>query len=263
MARIEPAFRIGMRRAVCVVITGAWALAACSGNANLGENPNPLHGAGMSGVAGTGVEETGGSINQGGSDAGGQSGGSSGGGKPSSGGAAQAGSPPTTAGVSGMDGTAGTTTEVGGAGGRGPGGMGGAIAGADSGGMGGIDSGDGVTLTAILEEDTGYVFAEWHNGTETPIFLRGCSTTDAFYRSGDSWVPHGAFAVCAVEGPAVEVAPGAVYRDPAGGKPPERGDNVWRLSGPYGIGCTAGAKFSEASCAQTLQATSINDVSTR
>jgi hypothetical protein len=91
--------------------------------------------------------------------------------------------------------------------------------------------------------------------------LRGCATADGWYREGGDWKEYGAFAVCVMEGPAVEVAPGATYNDPAAGVPPARGDNVWRLIGPYGTGCTSEVKFSEANCAELHEATSVNEVS--
>ena len=144
-----------------------------------------------------------------------------------------------------------------------PGGMGGSGASAGTAGAGGAAGVEGVLLTAVLQEASGFVSAEWHNGTSAKIFLRGCATADGWYREGGEWKKYGVFAACTVEGLAVEVAPGATYRDAVGGVPPSRGDNVWRLQGPYGIGCTSGVKFSEANCAELHEAISSNEVTTK
>lgn len=116
-----------------------------------------------------------------------------------------------------------------------------------------------VVLRAIVGEggsdDSSSIIAEWTNGTDDPVFLRGCTTVDGEYLDSGAWINHGAFAQCAVETMAIEVAPGATYLDPA--LPlPDRGDTVWRLIGSYGIGCSPGELLSEAGCAQLLKLTS-------
>jgi hypothetical protein len=140
---------------------------------------------------------------------------------------------------------------------------GGAGEGGESAGAGGAGGHHGVILTAVREASSGMVNAEWYNSTDTTIFLRGCSTTNGWYREAGEWKQYGAFAVCAMEGLAVEVPAGHTYQDPVGGVPPDRGDNVWRLVGPYGTGCTRGVKFSQANCAELHEATSVNEVSTK
>jgi hypothetical protein len=121
-----------------------------------------------------------------------------------------------------------------------------------------------VTLRAVMSETSPGgpqgIAAEWTNGSDETIFLRGCMTADGWYREGSEWLEYGAFAQCAVEGTAVEVAAGATYLD-ISALPPERGDNVWRLVGPYGVGCTPGEPLSQASCASTFELTSSNEVS--
>ena len=150
----------------------------------------------------------------------------------------------------GQAGTAGTST----------GGTGGA-AGAGLGGSGGSNGGDGVTLTVIYTQGAGVMTAQWYNGTGSTIFLRGCATADGWYREGAEWKEYGALATCTTPLPARELAPGASYRDPAAGFPPNRGDNVWRLVGPYGSDCTSGVILEDADCAELHEATSVNEVS--
>jgi hypothetical protein len=164
-------------------------------------------------------------------------------------------------------GAAGTSSQAGSGGtletaGTGSGGTGELPGDAGASGSGGSGDGNGVMLTAVYLPGSGVVRAKWHNGTDATIFLRGCATTDGWYREGDEWKKYGAFAVCANEGLEVEVAAGATYEDPAGGVPPARGDNVWRLVGPYGTGCTPGVKFSEANCGTLFEATSVNEITT-
>lgn len=120
-----------------------------------------------------------------------------------------------------------------------------------------------VTLRAVvLETSPGGppgIAAEWTNDTEQPIFLRGCMTADGWYREGSEWLEYGAFAQCVVEGTAVEVAPGESHLDMTG-LPPERGDGVWRLVGPYGVGCTPGETLSAGECTTMFEVTSTNEV---
>jgi hypothetical protein len=217
----------------CCLMAGICGLMACSEDANLGKSPiveseSGSHAGGVVISAGTGGTPP--------APSGGAAGTSS-----------QAGSGGTldTAGTS-----AGGTGEIAGE------------AGVTAGGSGGSDDGNGVMLTAVYLPASGVVRAKWYNGTDATIFLRGCSTTDGWYREGDEWKEYGAFAACATEGPEVQVAAGATYDDLAGGVPPARGDNVWRLVGPYGTGCTPGVKFSEANCAALLEATSVNEITT-
>ena len=71
---------------------------------------------------------------------------------------------------------------------------------------------DGVVLTAVigtLSDGTEAIIGEWSNGTDETIFLRGCDTTDGEYLDENgAWQLYGAFAQCAVETEAVEIAPG-------------------------------------------------------
>jgi hypothetical protein len=216
------------------LMTGMCGVMACSEDANLGKSPIV--------------------VSESGSHAGGDvaSAGSAGTTPAPSGGAA---------GTSSQAGSGGTLTTAAGTASGGTGELTGE-AGATA-GSGGSNDGNGVMLTAVYLPASGVVRARWYNGTDSTIFLRGCSTTDGWYREGDEWKKYGAFAVCAVEGPEVQVAAGATYEDLAGGVPPARGDNVWRLVGPYGTGCTAGVKFSEANCAVVLEATSANEITTK
>jgi len=233
-------------------------LGACSTDANLGSMADGSSGAAAAdnqgGAAGTSVlppmaGAVGDSAGTGGSGA--SAGAGSPGGMGGSGASAGAGSP---GGMGGSGASAGAGS---------PGGMGGSGASAGTAGAGGAAGVEGVLLTAVLQEASGFVSAEWHNGTSAKIFLRGCATADGWYREGGEWKKYGVFAACTVEGLAVEVAPGATYRDAVGGVPPSRGDNVWRLQGPYGIGCTSGVKFSEANCAELHEAISSNEVTTK
>jgi hypothetical protein len=213
----------------CCLLVAIWGLTACSDDANLGKSPG---GSSEAGSQAGGVVATAGN------------------------GGAPAASVPS-GGAAGTFSQAGSGEVVDTAG---TGGTGASAGGAGAAGSGGADDGNGVTLTAVYLPGSGVVRARWHNGTDATIFLRGCSTTDAWYREGGDWKKYGAFAVCVVEGPEVEVAAGATYEDPAGGVPPARGDNVWRLVGPYGTGCTTGVKFSEANCSALHEATSANEI---
>lgn len=126
-----------------------------------------------------------------------------------------------------------------------------------------IDAELSVTLRAVVRETSPGgpmgIAAEWTNGTNETIFLRGCLSADGWYREATQWVEHGALAVCdAVIAP--EVAPGATYLDvPV--VPPDRGDNVWRLTGPYAVGCTPGETLDQADCAGRFELSSENEVS--
>jgi len=229
------------------LIAGILGLGACSTDANLGRMGDGSSGAAAEdnpgGAAGTSVvPPVAGAV--------GDSAGTGGAGE-----SAGAGSP--------GGGTGGTGGSGASAGAGSPGGMGGSSESAGTAGAGGAVGVEGVLLTAVLQEGSGFVNAEWHNGTGTKIFLRGCATADGWYREAGQWNKYGVFAACTVEGLAVEVAPGATYVDVVGGVPPSRGDNVWRLQGPYGIGCTSGVKFSEANCAELHEAISSNEVTTK
>jgi hypothetical protein len=272
----QPARRRTARLAIptyCVV-AGVLGLVACSDDASLGKK---LSVESETGGSPTDTGQGGHTTAQGGSTSGGTG---SGGTTSASGGRADA-----TGGVGETGGAAGNANPSGGASGStttggvvetggkiATGGVaetggtlssGGAGEGGESAGAGGAGNRDGVILTALYLAGSGVVNAEWYNGTDTTIFLRGCSTTNGWYREGGEWKAYGAFAVCAMEGPAVEVPAGETYRDLVGGVPPNRGDNVWRLVGPYGTGCTTGVKFSQANCAELHDATSVNEVSTR
>lgn len=249
---------------ISVVTAGILGLAACSDDANLGKKGAETGGDGGSAATtgGSASSFTGGASSGGGKSTGGSS--------PNTGGIVETGGTggTGTGGTSNppLGGAAGASTRGGAAGegegaGAGAGGVGGASAGAA--GSGGSDSRDGVILTALLDDASGRVNAEWYNGTDTTVFLRGCSTTDGWYREAGVWKQYGAFAACAVEGLAIELAAGATHLDLAGGVPPDRGDNVWRLVGPYGTGCTSGVKFSQANCTELHEATSSNEVGTQ
>jgi hypothetical protein len=258
---------------VSPAIAGALGLVACSGDASLGKNTFTTAGSSSNSEAQGGVP-----TNAGGATSTSGAGGSSGAGaraeaggsgsavtsgptepddvaSAGSGGSASAGG---RAGAAGNAGSAGTTGNAGSGGIAGAIGDGGATNDAGSAGHAGTDV--GVRLTAVRESGTTRVLGEWHNGSGVTIFLRGCSTTDGWYREGGTWKEYGAFAVCAQEGLAVEVPAGADHRDPAGGTPPNRGDGVWRLVGPYGIGCRSGVRFSEANCAEIIEVTSVNEI---
>lgn len=121
-----------------------------------------------------------------------------------------------------------------------------------------------VVLSGILTDEAGQhtIMAQWDNGTDQTIYLRGCSTTDGLYLEDGTWQRYGAFVQCTVEGPAVELAPGERYQDVVGASaPPERGDGVWRLQGPYGIGCNSGQELSLAGCTEVIDLESENEVS--
>jgi|SRR5690606_7919286 len=128
-----------------------------------------------------------------------------------------------------------------------------------------VDSPSGrVVLTSLLTEEAGEraIMAQWENGTEHVIYLRGCSTTDGLYWDGSSFQRYGAFVQCATEGPAVAIAPGERYSDLVGAAaPPERGDGTWRLVGPYGIGCDSSELLLSAGCSEVVEIESDNDVS--
>lgn len=215
---------------LCGVILGVWGLVACREDARFGSNPSAMPEGGSpaggsvatAGIGGT-THQAGGTPHQASSGAGGL---------------------PSHAGSGGVletAGAAGTEQVVAGAGGVG-------------------SDGDGVKLTALYLPGSGVVRAKWQNGTDSAIFLPGCSTVDGWYREGDEWKKYGSFAACATEGPGVEVAAGATYGDPAAGIPPDRGDNVWRLVGSYGTACTPGVEFSAANCAEVHEVTSVNEV---
>jgi hypothetical protein len=124
----------------------------------------------------------------------------------------------------------------------------------------------GVQLRAVLAEvsEGGMmgIAAEWSNGTDQPIFLQGCSTTSGWYLEDGEWQEYGGFILCFAEGPMVVVSPGEIYVDFAGVPPSDRGTDIWRLQGPYGVGCMpAEGLFSESECAAVTEITSVNEVS--
>lgn len=113
-----------------------------------------------------------------------------------------------------------------------------------------------VVLTIVVS--TLGTFAYWYNGTEDVVYLRGCSTVDAWYRDGDDWVEYGPLASCTAETEVVELNPNGLHAETLP-EAPARGDDVWRLTGPYGVGCTPGALFSEAGCDEVVEVTSFNE----
>lgn len=128
------------------------------------------------------------------------------------------------------------------------------------------DAGGKVVLTAVVmtvrPNGTLGIAAEWANGTGEPIFLRGCSSVEGWYLQGGEWIRYGAFAQCAAETKAVEVGPGETYVDVTGAvaSPPNRGTNVWRLVGKYGVGCRREQLFSASECRETHEVTSVNHI---
>lgn len=124
----------------------------------------------------------------------------------------------------------------------------------------------GVVLRAVVvpvtPDGTLGIAAEWVNATDQVIFLRGCGTADGWFLSSDGqWREHGAFALCAVETQAVEVAPGETYVDIAGAAvPPNRGTNVWRLAARYGTGCRSGELLAASECREFHEVVSVNQV---
>jgi hypothetical protein len=106
------------------------------------------------------------------------------------------------------------------------------------------------------------IAAEWANHTDEAIFLQGCSTVEGWFLTDARWERYGAFAVCAAETPAVEVAPGQTYVDVTGAaaSPPHRGTNVWRLVGKYGVGCRRGALLGASQCRELRELTSVNQI---
>jgi hypothetical protein len=133
-------------------------------------------------------------------------------------------------------------------------------------GAGGVDGGRGVVLTAVVMSVSRNgalgIAAEWANQTDEAIFLQGCSTVEGWFLQDGQWVRHGAFAVCAAETPAVEVGPGETYVDVSGAaaSPPERGTNLWRLVGKYGVGCRRGALLGASQCREIRELTSVNQI---
>lgn len=75
-----------------------------------------------------------------------------------------------------------------------------------------------------------------HNGTSHSIFLPGCGIFDREHMEQGSWANKGPSLICAWEGEAVEVKPGAIESQEAGFHLP----GTWRLSLRYGVGCTPG-----------------------
>lgn len=133
-------------------------------------------------------------------------------------------------------------------------------------GSAGADGGRAVVLTAVVMSVSRNgalgIAAEWANHTDEAIFLQGCSTVEGWFLQDGQWVRHGAFALCAAETPAVEVGPGETYVDVSGAAatPPERGTNVWRLVGKYGVGCRRGALLGASQCAEIREVTSVNQI---
>lgn len=128
-----------------------------------------------------------------------------------------------------------------------------------------LAQGGEVVLTAVIvpvtPDGTRGIAAEWTNGTDQVIFLRGCATADGWYLQGREWREHGPFAVCTAETPAVEVGPGETYLDLVGAAPPpNRGSNVWRLVARYGTGCRSGELFGASECREVHELTSVNQL---
>jgi hypothetical protein len=130
------------------------------------------------------------------------------------------------------------------------------------------DAGSGVVLTAIVlqaaRSGAPGIAAEWSNGTDQSIFLTGCSTVNGWYLQADGqWQEYGAFSSCTAETNAVEVGPGKTYVDRVGAAPPpaNRGTNVWRLVGKYGVGCRQGQRLGASGCSELHELTSVNQLS--
>ena len=154
-------------------------------------------------------------------------------------------------GTGGMGGGTGGTSATGGAGGKG--GAGGAGGGTTAtGGSGGTPS--GVVLTASYD---GKIHGTWQNFTSQSIFLRGCGTVNWSRLEGTGWIDHGAFVTCGWEGVAVEVAAGGSFTESWSGTPTTPiTAGTYRLSGPYGVGCTPGLGLTQAGCSAMLQVAS-------
>jgi hypothetical protein len=131
---------------------------------------------------------------------------------------------------------------------------------------GAVDGGRAVVLTAVVmsaaRNGAFGIAAEWVNHTEEAIFLQGCSTVEGWFLKDGQWERYGAFALCAAETQAVEVSPGQTYVDVSGAaaSPPNRGANVWRLVGKYGVGCRRGALLGASQCREIREATSVNHI---
>lgn len=129
-----------------------------------------------------------------------------------------------------------------------------------------IDGGRAVVLTAVVMSASAKgalgIAAEWANHTDETIFLQGCSTVEAWFLKDGIWERYGAFALCAAETQAVEVSPGETYVDVSGAAatPPNRGTNVWRLVGKYGVGCQRGALLAASQCREIRELTSVNQI---
>ncbi len=87
----------------------------------------------------------------------------------------------------------------------------------------------------------------WENPTDESIFLPGCGTVALEQQNGDAWEYIGPMVICAWEGVAVEVRPGARYVEPHAAIV-EAG--TYRFTGGYSVGCTPGEALSEAGCSR-------------
>jgi hypothetical protein len=161
-------------------------------------------------------------------------------------------------------------------GGAGLGGSRGSVAGtveppaADGGGAASprTDAGSVVVLTALVlgaaRGGAPGIAGQWSNGTDQSIFLTGCATVSGWYLQADGqWQEYGAFSSCTAETNAVEVGPGETYVDRVGAAPPptNRGTNVWRLVGKYGVGCRQGQRLGASGCSELHELTSVNQLS--
>lgn len=126
------------------------------------------------------------------------------------------------------------------------------------------DGAGGVVLTAVVvsvRDGVRAIAAQWLNGTDRVIFLRGCGTADGWYLSDGEWREHGQFALCAAETKTIEVSPGETYVDLVGAAaPPQRGSNVWRLVARYGTGCRSGELFAASECREIHELVSVNQL---
>lgn len=101
------------------------------------------------------------------------------------------------------------------------------------------------------------VVVTWINATAASIFLPGCSTYDVETSpSGGAWKNLGPPVVCAWEGYAVEVKPGAYFDTQAWTAPNSVNGSSFRFSGTYSTGCQPGKPLSQSGCTGNASVTS-------
>lgn len=88
------------------------------------------------------------------------------------------------------------------------------------------------------------------NKSSASIFLQGCSIFSWEKRVGSVWIDKGPSIMCGWEGNAREVKPGSSQVESQNG----HGPGTWRLTAPYGVGCTSGKPLSAANCNEMAKA---------